>query len=389
MAGRKQREQSWIRQLPSGRYRARYVAADGTERGETFDRKADAESWRTTQLADVARGRWVDPALGKLTFAEYVAIWEAGLHGLRDSSVDRYLGIVRNHLVPRFGKAQLALISPSDVKAMVADDLEAGYSSSTVRRHVIVLRGVLDAAIADGRLTRNVASGFKLPAESARPMRFLTPVQLAQTADCVRAHYRPLVMTAGWVGLRWGELAGLAVANVDLLRHTMVIDRQLTEVKGRLAFGGPKTRSGVRRVSIPAQLSSILAVHFNSDAVKSSGLAFPSVRGLSMRRSNFRKAWRRAVDGLFAGTDLEGLVFHELRHTAAALMIEQGAHPLTVKERLGHSSITVTMDTYGHLFPSQDQALAEALNETLRESLEARRETGTVTEMRRRRGGSE
>jgi integrase len=107
--------------------------------------------------------------------------------------------------------------------------------------------------------------------------------------------------------------------------------------------------------------------------------------GLQMRRSNFRRLWRRAVDGVFAGTDLEGLVFHELRHTAAALAIGHGAHPVTVKERLGHSSIQMTMDRYGHLFPSQDQALAQAQNATLRESLVARvwHESGTVSRLRR------
>ena len=92
----------------------------------------------------------------------------------------------------------------------------------------------------------------------------------------------------------------------------------------------------------------------------------------------------------FIGTDLEGLVFHELRHTAAALAIAHGAHPLTVKERLGHASNKVTMDTYGHLFLSQDQALAEALNATQRDSLTAaarqRHADGTVSRLRRSGG---
>jgi integrase len=267
---------------------------------------------------------------------------------------------------------------------MVRDDMDVGYSASAVRRHVFVLRGILEAAKLDGRVGRNVAESVTLPAESARPMRFLDPDQLVALANAVPGHYRPLVLTAGWVGLRWGELAGLALDRVDLLRHRITVDRQLTDVNGRLAFGPPKTRAGVRTVSIPAGLTEILGEHFATRPVQTSGLAFPTVTGKPMRRTNFRSRWRAACRHAFGGTDLEGLVFHELRHTAAALAIEQGAHPLTVKDRLGHSSITVTMDVYGHLFPGQDQALAEALDERLRASLaeQRRNSSGTVSHLR-------
>jgi integrase len=385
VSGRRQRDHGWVRRLPSGKYRARYVAPDGTERGETFSRKRDAETWRATQLSDVAKGRWVDPALGRMTFGEFVKTWEAGLYDLRESTVERHLGVVRNHLLPRFGGVAVAEITHGDVKAMVAADVAAGYSGSAVRRHVFTLRGILDAAVQDGRVGRNVADGVRMPPESTRRMRFLDADQLAAVAHAVPVHYYPLVMTAGFVGLRWGELAGLELDRVDLLRHTMTVDRQLTEVAGRLKVGPPKTRSGVRTVKIPEDLSNILAVHFGTTPVRQSGLAFPTPRGKPMRRGNFRqRIWTPAVDECFAGTSLADMVFHELRHTAAALAIDHGAHPVTIKERLGHSSIKVTMDVYGHLFPSQDAALAEALNATLRESLAAKIEGGTVSEIRSR-----
>lgn len=112
--------------------------------------------------------------------------------------------MVRNHLIPRFRSTPLARITHADVKAMVADDMIAGYSGASVRRHVFVLRGILDAAQLDGRVGRNVAEGMKLPPEGARPMRFLDPAQLTAVADAVPDHHWPLVLTAGWVGLRWG-----------------------------------------------------------------------------------------------------------------------------------------------------------------------------------------
>lgn len=369
-------------QKRNGRWQARYRGPDRRERSATFDRKVDAERWLSTQTADVTRGAWVDPALGRMTFREWCKRWERGLHNLRPTTLALNTGVVRNHLLPRFGDWPLAAIGTTDVKAMVVADLERGMSSSAVRRHVIVLRGVLASAMAEGRLGRNACEGVKLPPESTRDMRVLEPAQVRDLADAISpTHYRPLVLTAAYVGLRWGELAGLRTDAVDVLRRTIHVREQLIEVGGKVSFGPPKTRAGSRVVTMPSAIAEILGEHMGSDPVRSSGMVFPTVSGSLMRRSNFRTVWKRAVvgtekrPGVFAGTELESLVFHECRHTAAALAIAQGAHPLTIKDRLGHSSISVTMDVYGHLFPAQDAALAEALDGVLRDSLAERSRT--------------
>lgn len=188
-----------------------------------------------------------------------------------------------------------------------------------------------------------------------------------------------MVLTAGYVGLRQGELVGLALDHVDLLHRTIRVDRQLVEIAGSLHFGPPKTKAGIRTVSIPAALCEILAVHFATSAVQSSGLAFPGPKGSPLRRSNFRRVWSKAC----TRAGLDGLVFHELRHTSAALAIAQGAHPLAIKERLGHSSITVTMDRYGGLFPRLEEAIAESLDGVLREASAGplRDERGTIARL--------
>lgn len=105
-----------------GRHRARYRGPDGRERSKVFERKIDAERWLATQAADVARGAWVDPDLGRITFDEWVERWEQGLHGVRVTTLELNLGVVRNHLLPRFGRWPIAKITTSDVKAMVAED---------------------------------------------------------------------------------------------------------------------------------------------------------------------------------------------------------------------------------------------------------------------------
>lgn len=293
-------------------WQARYRAPNGRERSKSFRRKLDAQRWLATQTADLARGDWIDPALGRMTFAEWVPRWQATLIDLRPNSLDRHLMVVRVHLLPRFGRVQLAKIRRSDVQRMIAEDMATGYASSTVRRHVIVLRSVLEAAVQDGRVKRNVARGVRLPPESTRPMRFLDPSEVVAVATSIRPQfYGPLVWTAAYVGLRWGELAGLQLDRIDLLRGTVTIDTQMTEVRGRLELGPPKSKAGFRQVQLPAAIVELLGPHLNSRQCRSSGLAFPTVNGYPLRRGNFRKIWRRTIDGdekrsgVFAGTELE------------------------------------------------------------------------------------
>lgn len=146
----------------NGRWRARVWAPDGRERSRTFDRKSDAERWAVTQEADKHRGTWIDPTLGRETFASWSATWRTNLRR-RPRTLRRYDTVVANHLLPRFGGTPLVRITRSDVQRMVADDIEHGYSASEVRRHVIVLRQILDAAVKDGRLGRNVAPTSTFP----------------------------------------------------------------------------------------------------------------------------------------------------------------------------------------------------------------------------------
>ena len=175
-----------------------------------------------------------------------------------------------------------------------------------------------------------------------------------------------LVLTAGYTGMRWGELAGLRPAGVNLLRRHLRITEQLTEVAGRFAWGPPKTAAGVRTVSLPPFLVERLGDQLALPVVVGSGLVFPATNGEPMRRSNFRRrVWGRAIRKV----GLEGVRFHDLRHTAVALAIAQGTHPKAIQERLGHSSIRMTLDRYGHLFPTLDEEVATGLEKAFRDSL--------------------
>jgi len=260
----------------SVRWRARHRGPDGRERSKTFAKKSDAERWLATQQASVAKGDWIDPTASRITLAEWVRIWEGTLPHLRPRTRELNVGVAHNYLVPRFGAWPLDKITTSDVQTMLSEELADGQlSNSAVRRHVMVLAQVLDGAVRNGRLGRNVARGVKLPPEQAREMRFLEPDEIIRLANAIDPFYRPMVLVAAYVGLRFGEITGLAVSNVDLANGTMRIERQLQEIGGQMVFDQPKTRSGVRTVSLPPTLVQILTSHFASEQVRESGLAFP------------------------------------------------------------------------------------------------------------------
>lgn len=169
-------------------------------------------------------------------------------------------------------------------------------------------------------------------------------------------------------GLRWGELAALRRRRCHLLQTRLEIAESVSEARGELHFRSTKTYR-MRMVVIPGFLRDLLAEHLSRSVPDDpAALVFTSPKGHPLRKPNFRRnIWYPALAE--AGLP-EGLRIHDLRHTCASLLISQGAHPKAIQAHLGHSSIAVTMDKYGHLFPSDIDALAHSLDRARSEALE-------------------
>jgi integrase len=221
-------------------------------------------------------------------------------------------------------------------------------------------------------------------------MLFLTADEVRVLAEAIEPHYRVLIYTAAYTGLRAGELAGLQRRDVDLLRGVVHVQRALKDVNGRLELGPTKTHAD-RTVSLPTFLRKMLSDHLAQPASDAGPEAyvFRMKRGGPLRHGLvYSRYFRRAVRGYeLRGKKIpgalspakHGLRFHDLRHTCASLSIAAGAHPTLIKVRLGHSSIQITIDRYGHLFPSVEEALAEALDAAFAAPAEA----SNITELRR------
>ena len=346
---------SWVQKTQSGRWKARYRAPDGRTRSKTWDRKTDAERWLRAELGRRDRGEWVDPKLGKTRFGEWAeTVMGARLH-TRASTQARDRSYLDSLVLPTFGGFELRRLTPADIEAWVSKLDGAGYAATTVHKAHALLRMILTAAVESDLLARSPARGVKLPPIERREMRFLTPAELSGLLEAVPDRYRLLVKTAAYTGLRFGELAGLRPGDVEPLRKTITVRRGLVEVSGRLHVEEPKTSASRRTIAIPAWLGEELAFHL---AGHDTQYVFTAPRGGPLRRSGFRfRVWVPAT----VRADLEGLRFHDLRHTHAAWLIKAGEHPKVIQARLGHASISTTLDRYGHLMDGLDEAAAEAL----------------------------
>lgn len=360
-------------------WRVRYLDPEGTERCQTFARKVDAEAFMHDEMSKVARGEWVDPELGKTTFTEVSALWLGTVAHLKPSTVQSYKSILAKHLKPAFGTRPVASITPTSVKRFTSGMLAEGKSYQTTKNTLNVLRAVLATAVESRYIVANPAAGIRLPKAQAKAAnrrrrdahRYLKPVEVEHVADEMPQAYRSHVLTAAYGGLRAGELAGLKVADVDLEGRRLHVRRSVTEIGSGLVEGTTKNGEP-RTVSLPAFLVAELRWHIGSNGLGPADWVWSSPTGERFRHSHY---YRRVFLPAVERAEIDKLRFHDLRHTCAALLIAQGAHPKAICERLGHSGIDVTMDVYGHLYDSVDEALADALDAVRSEAVTDRSRT--------------
>lgn len=343
----------YTEKLPTGRWKGTYRTPNGRERSKTFDRKIDAQRFLAQVETSKLTGQWVEPSLGRLRFEDWVAeVWPALTLELAPSTRLRDEGILRNHITRTFGPMPLASITQPHVRGWIADIAAIGLAPNTVHKAYQILSKLLSAAVDAGRLTQTPCRNVPLPKVIDHEMRFLAPDEVARLAAVVHPRYRALVLLGAYGGLRIGELGGLRRARVDVLRGRIDIAEKVVEVGGQLLFGAPKTRAGRRQVPLPRPVTAELEAHL-AQFVSPSGdaLVFTGPDGGALRARQFRaRRWLPAVDS--AG--LAPLRPHDLRHTAVARWIADGASPKQIATWAGHTSVSVVLDRYGHLFPGHE-----------------------------------
>lgn len=350
-----------IRRHPgTGKWQVRYRDPTGRERSRTFARKPDALAYKAVVEADKVRGQWLDPALGRKTFGEWAELWSRTRIHLRPSTQASTDSLMRCHVLPWFGPVAVVTIQQADVQSFVSSLQATGLSRSTIRSAYLIVRGVMEVALENGALARNPCRRIKFPENRIAEIRFLTVEELHGLTTAMRDPWKPMVLLGGYCGLRFSEVVGLRARHVDILRRQIQISEAAVEVNGSIFLGPPKSQASRRTIAAPLFVAESLASHMKEHVPEPDQWLFRTSSDTPLGRSNWRiREWKPAVER--AG--LQPLRFHDLRHTHAALLIAQGEHPKVIQSRLGHSSIRVTLDTYGHLFDGLDELAASRLDD--------------------------
>ena len=368
---RKRSKDSWTvvvelgRDAVSGQRRQLWRTVKGTKR--------DAEALLVQLLSQ--RDSGVDVLPGKLTLGDYLERWLADYvePNLAPKTVRSYTDIVRRHLTPALGSIPLSKLRPQHLQTYYARALRQGrldgkgaLSPNSVLHHHRALRAALRQAVKLQVIVQNPCDAVQPPRLERVEMKALSPQearQLLTAAD--NTSYGPLIRTALMTGLRQGELLGLRWSDLDLDAGVLRVQQTVQWLPRQgFVFRPPKTAKGRRSLPLSpetvqtlrqARLGQVQERLQLGPSYQDFDLVFATVTGAPIDPSNLRKAWLSIVET----ADIEYLSFHGLRHSHASLLMQQGVNPKVVSERLGHSGIGITLETYSHILPGiQEEAVA-------------------------------
>ncbi|MGO2166656.1 tyrosine-type recombinase/integrase [Corynebacterium casei] len=356
-----------IKQRPDGVWRARYRDAAGKEHSRHFKRKVDGQRWLDEVTASVITGRYVDPKAGKIAFSVWYEhwmtrqVWAAGTH--ESASM-----ILRS--IP-FAEKHLNQIMFSDVQLWIKE-MSSGakpLSPKTVRNRYNFARMAFQAAIKDKRIAEDPTDDVKLPRvrRVEASMAIPTPEQVGEFLGEAPLFFRAYVAVCAFAGLRLGEASGLQLSDIDFLRKTITVSRQVQgQTKAKTEVVSPKNGSE-RVVYVAEPLINILAYHVKEVGVWGDEQWLFGTGGHLWHRMMAGYHWRTLREKVGA----DEFTLHDLRHFYASGLIATGCDVVTVQRALGHALPSITLNTYSHLWPTAEDKTRAAANEMMTAALES------------------
>ncbi len=366
MAQRRRVKFGSIRQLPSGRFQARYRGPDGqTHKAPvTFDTEGDAQTYLATIRTDIVRQTWKPSTKGSvIRFGEYAEKWleNRRVKGkpLAARTKAHYRNLLTAHILPTFGEMPLTSITPDSVDHWYAVTAEG---TPTLQAHAYsLLRTILGTAVDRGLITSANPAKVRGGGTTKRAKK-VRPASLAELETIVAElpeRYRLAALLASWCALRFGELAELRRCDVDTKKGILRIRRGVVRAEGQVIVKPPKSDAGARDVAIPPHLMPAVREHLlKHTAPGKDGLLFPAGHGGHLAPSTLYKVFYRAREA--AGRP--DLRWHDLRHTGAVLAAQTGATLAELMNRLGHSTAGAAM-RYQHAAEERDAEIARRLSQ--------------------------
>lgn len=360
---------------------------DGTRQRASYafqGNKRAAEAELSRLLGELSTGAFVQPS--RMTVGPYLEWWleNVAKDRVAPRTYERYIQIVRLHLIPALGQHRLQQLHPLHIEACYRSALTGGrarrdkhsgkLSAASVLQHHRVLHKALGDAVRRKMLPVNPCDAVTPPRVSQPEMRALDEDETARVLDAARGGdwYTPIVL-AVTTGLRRGELLGLKWSHIDLEAGTLTVARSLQQTRDGLQFKEPKTAKSTRTISLPQLAVEALTAHKAEQArlrlamgpaYHDQGLVFAKPDGGPMRPDALSQAFRALVKRLGLGVRLHGL-----RHSHASQLLRAGVPVKVVSERLGHSTAMLTLNTYAHVLPGQQEEAAAMIDSALRAAL--------------------
>jgi integrase len=334
------RKRAWI--TAGGEARESWIVdfrdQHGKRRHKQFNRKRDADAWLVQARGQVERGTFA-PDSTSMTVAQAAQLWleRCEQDGLEKSTMVSYRSHVRYHIGPLLGAERLSRLTAPRIEQF-RDELLAGNRSRPLARKVLTsLKAILKESQRRGLVAQNVAAGVqvRLARRHEHKVAVPTPDEIRELlATRVHGRWRPLLITAVFTGLRASELRGLVWEHVDFEQRVLHV-RQRADISGRIG----SLKSETSRRDVPMAPIAVAALKEWKLACPPGSLVFPGRGGRVVSHETLRSALGR---------------LHRYRHFFASWLIDQGFGPKRVQVLMGHSSIKITFDVYGHLFPQED-----------------------------------
>lgn len=371
MTSRRANNEGSIYKRPDGRWVASVTLPQGRRKYFYGKTRQDVAIRLTAALK--ARDDGLPIPGERQTVAQYLNGWlETAKTTVRPTTWHRYESYLRVHVLPDIGRIPLTRLTPDRLQRLWSEKLRAGLSPASVRQLRAFVRKALNDAARWDIVPRNVAALTSPPKVARKEIRTLSPDEVrhllaAADGDNLGALYTLAVTT----GIRQGELLGLRWRDVDLEHLTLQVRQALHRTKGEYIFSDPKSAKSRRMVALTATAIAALRRHKANQAAerlkigtawRDIDLVFTNEEGGPIDAGNLRN---RSFRPLLQRAGLPRIRFHDLRHTAATLMLGRGVHPKVVSEMLGHSQIAITLDLYSHVTPTMQREAAQAMEDAL------------------------
>ena len=359
-----------IHRRESGTWRAQ-VTLEGRRLSHTANTRRECQDWIRETLGQIDYG--LTFASTQITFEDYLENWLSSKKAsIKHTTWIHYSHLAHIYIIPSIGKFKIRDLNPNRIQSLYNRLIAEEIGIHTVRKIHTVMHSALAHAVKTGLISRNPASATIPPSIPPKEMKFFDESQIIQMLVTAKGHrWEALYHLAVTTGMRQMEILGLKWTDLDLTKQTIKVKRQLVRPDGKaIKFTSPKTKFGRRNIDIGSKAVMILRGHHErqlserntaGEKWEEHDLVFTICTGGPIHPRNLLRNFKK----LLQDAGLPEIRFHDLRHTAASLMLNHGIPLIIVSRRLGHVRPSITLDVYGHLIPTMHSEVAQLMEDLI------------------------